>query len=443
MNQYQRLICFIILVSLDQVRSLGAQVQLPKPPEKFDVEFRYRIQAGRNHRIILFDGMMKYLTKIHFVEKETEGSDLAAFNPDADRMLGVIPSQDSRLLLLEDHIQTILLTPTGWTPPAEKKQRVKVLLEISSGLSLSRQKLFAEQIKNVLTAFEFQDAFGYDHRSYTLIRGSIPWMHVRTLLRDLRGQPSGWFLPNVHEDDLPEPLNLMLPIRLIEVQPENNPPPVVVGQAPLPFIPPDQPHLGKLTSELRRYLLEDGKKDAPVRVEILLTYTPTKEDDLWRTAIADMGGALIEGRLGKVVTAMVPSGDRLLRMAQLEGVDSIRLPRLAIIPTPPVTDPPGKEEPKAELDPLFLQRVQAQDSINILKDSRLAQLHSRGKRGAGTRIAIIDTDFSGYEQSAQGAGCIDRHPLIPAQSIHDDVRAMKLDQVPLQFKEAVCALSMQ
>ena len=218
---------------------LFAQVKLPKPPDNYDVEFRYRIKAGRNDRIVQFGDMTKYLKKLGFKQNETEDSDLDVFDPNAERMNGTIPSAGARAILDEPHIETVLLVPAGFKP-ADEKERVKVLLQLGGGFPLSEQRQFGLQIKQVLEGFGFQEAVAYDHRGYTLLRGTMPWIKVPTLLKDLRGQPAGWFLPLRHEDDLPELFKSRLPIRLIEVLPETDPPAPVMGQQPLAPIPADQ-----------------------------------------------------------------------------------------------------------------------------------------------------------------------------------------------------------
>lgn len=435
-----------------------AEVKQPKPPDKFNVEFRYRIKADRNERIRQFDVMTKYLGGLGFVENESEDSDLAPFDPTQERMSGTIPSKGARSILLQPSIHTVLLTPSDWKAPADDKERVKVLLELSSGFGGERQRLYADQIKQVLGKFGFLEAIAYDHRGYSVLRGTMPWVYVRTLLKDLRTQPGGWFLPITHEDDLPEPFKLMLPIRLIEVQPEKDAPPAVVGQAALPLAPADQQYLNKIAGELRRHATEN--KDAPVRVEILLVYTPSVADDSWKQQIRNVSGASIDGRLGNVVTALLPAGDRVNRVAALSGVASVRLPRIASIQVPQAPkEEPKKEDlkektdsgkiilahlPKAERDlfanrlmlqqgatefpirrplesPIRLANAESPSPFDPLKESKLDQLHARGKRGAGTRVAIFDTDFTGWEKYV-GRG-------LPKSTHHVDLTAERNSEI--------------
>jgi hypothetical protein len=387
-----------ILTGLAVPLCAGAEVKQPKPPEKYNVEFRYRIKADPNERIRQFDLMMKYLTNLGFVETETDDSDQAPLDPSAERMIGVVPwSKDLRTIILHPNIHSVLLMPSDWKPPADLNERVKVLLELSSGYPVERQRQYAEQIKQVLAKFGFQEAIAYDHRGYAVLRGTMPWMYVRSLLKDLRTQPSGWFLPVTHESDLPDLFKSMLPIRIIEVQPEKDAPAPVVGQAALPLPPPDQQYLNKIAGELRRHATEN--KDVPVRVEILLAYTPTEADDAWKQNIRNVSGASIEGRMGNVVTALLPAGDSVLRVAALGGVASIRSPRVASIQVPEASkEEPKKEEPKEKTQARHILQVRAAQPLDVLKETKLDQLHARGKGGAGIRVAIFDTDFTGYEK---------------------------------------------
>ena len=387
------------LVALAVASTSWAQVKLPKPPDSYDVEFRYRIKAGQNDRITQFLEMTKYLKKLGFKETETDDTDLAQFDPNAERMFGKIPSATARDVLTEARIHTVLLVPGGFKPPADEKDRVKVLIELNSGFTPERQRIFTQQVKQVLGAVGYQDAVAYDHKGFTLLRGSMPWGKVQPLLKDLRGQPSGWFLPITHEDELPEPLKTKLPIRLIEVQPEDGAPAPVMSQASLPAIAPEQPQLVKLSADLRRYLLEDGKVVVPVRVEVTLDHTPTEGDNSWRERLRFANPATtIEGRIGNVVTLSVGAGEQITQIARIPMVLSIRLPRAADTPMPvaPKEDPKKDEKDKAAFGDLVLVRAAAE--FDVLKDTRLDRLHAHGKRGAGVRVAIIDTDFTGWEK---------------------------------------------
>jgi len=389
-----------LLIALLLTGSAAAQVKFPKPPDSYQTEFRYRIKAGKTERIAQFVEMEKFVNKLGFVEKEDPQADLAMFNPAAERMIGTIPSDKARQLLDEPRIQTILVAPATWKIPADEKERVKVLLDLTSGFPLARQQLFSNQIKNVLTGLGFVEAVGYDHRGYTRLRGTIPWIRVPTLLKDLRGQPAGWFLPLSNEDDVPDPLRSHLAIRWIEVLPEEGAPAPVMGQAPLPETPADQAFLVKLTPELRRALKDEGRGGLPLRVEVVMNYTPSEIENAWREGIRFANPtSIIEGRLGNIVTVAVPVGEQITGIARLPFVLSIRLPRVGSFAVPaPAKEEPKKDEPKEKVSHENKDLALAAANVEILKATRLDRYHAQGSRGTGIRVAVIDTDFTGWRK---------------------------------------------
>jgi len=396
------------LIALTGIASAFAQVKYPKPPDQYAVEFRYRIKADRNERIRQFEAMTKFLGDLGFKETPTEDSDLAVLDQNAERMIGTIPSSSAGKILNDPHIQTVLLMPEGFKPP-DDKERVKLQIDLSAGGALERQQLFVLQTRRALEGLGFQDSIAYENRAYTRLRGTMPWGKVRNLLKDLRTQPSGWFLPFTHEEDLPEPFKSALPIRLVEVLPEEGAPAPVPPQPALPPIPPDQPYLGKLSSELQRYLLQEGKKDEKLRVEAILVNAPADDDTSWRSQLHLASPGSIEGRLGNVVTITLHTGADAARLARSPLVMSIRLPQSANVLTPaapkdePKKDEPKKDEPKKDelkgnISGSHLILAQAKAPFDILKETGLDRLHARGMRGTGFRIAVIDTDFTGYEK---------------------------------------------
>ncbi len=420
MNASFRLFGLAVLTGSFVVSSLTAQVKLPKPPENYDVEFRYRIEAGRNERIVQFTDMMKFLKSIDFKQTVNDDSDLDIFNPDAERMSGTIPSATARRLLEEPHIQTVYLAPEGFKPPADEKDRIKLLLELNTGFTPDRQQVYGLQIKQVLAGFGFQEAVAYDHRGYTILRGTLPWVKAPSLLKDLRDQPAGWFLPLIHEDDRPALLKSKLPIRLIEILPEEGAPPPVMGQAPLPPIAPDQPQAVKFSAELRRRL--EATKEGPLRVEAILSFSPTETDVGWkRDILLTNPSTTVDGVIGNVVTLTVAAPDQINAIARLPFILSIRSPRGSTLPAAPAPkDEPKKDEPKEKAQAPFnrgagrpmglirpIRPISLIDgpepplndgTFNALKATRLDRLHAQGAVGAGVRIAIIDTDFTGWQK---------------------------------------------
>jgi hypothetical protein len=402
MNSLPRVLGISFLVAVVGASSSLGQAKYPKPPDEYSVQFRYRIQADRNERVRQFEEMTKNLGMLGFKETETDDSDLAMFDPSAERMIGTIPSKTAREILRDPRIKTVLIVPSGFTPPADEKDRVKVALDIHSGFGLETQRLFSQQTRQILENFGFRDDVGYDRRNYSLLRGTIPWINVKMLLKDLRTQPTGWFLPLTHIDDLPEPYKTVLPIRLIEVMPEEGAPAPVAMQQPLPPIPAEQPQLAKLTADLRRRLLQEGKKDEKLRVELVLVESPGEADNSWREAIIRANPTTsIEGRLGNVITIEVLAGDQAVQIARLPIVLSVRLPCSASASPNESSkkDQPKKDEPNEKTAYHDLVQVQVlTPPIDVLKETRLDRLHARGLRGAGQRVAIIDTDFNGYEK---------------------------------------------
>ncbi len=377
----------------------AAQTKYPKPPETYDVEFRYRIRADRNERIRQFEAMSKFLAKIGFKETPYDDMDLAIFNPDAERMIGKIAGDKGRALLRDSHIQTVLLVPDGFKAPEDVNGRVKVLIQINSGFSLERQRLFGLQIMEILAKFGFKESLAYDHRRYTLLRGTMPFVKVRDLLKDLRTLPSGWFLPAVLEQNLPEPLKQLLPIRLIEVLSEEGVPEPVKPVEPLP--PPEQATDRKLSTEVRRILQKEDAKIAPLRVELLYAQ-PIPPGDDWRDIVRRLApGCAVEGKLYNIVTLTLPQAQQASTLALLPDVISVRLPRAAFV-TPIIEGPKEKEpEPKTkearQIAP-GIQQVSMLQQPNPLQLTKLDQLHAIGRRGTGVRVAIIDTDFTGWER---------------------------------------------
>ena len=56
------------------------------------------------------------------------------------------------------------------------------------------------------------EALAYDTRGYTLVRGEIPYKNLDRLVKDLRFEPSGWFLAETPLDKLPAPFRERNPI---------------------------------------------------------------------------------------------------------------------------------------------------------------------------------------------------------------------------------------
>jgi hypothetical protein len=184
-------------------------------------------------------------------------------------------------------------------------------------------------------------------------------------------------LPRLIQSPTPEvPLlfRLAAPVRLIEALPEM-PLPALAGTPPA--VPPGQE---KISSDLRALMADPMEANKQRRLEVLLALTPSAEDRTWLRTVGSQD-VVIEGRLGPVVTVV---GNPALApgLAALPGVVSVRLPR------PAVTLPPPAGE-------------WARDGAGRLPGmlARLQQLGARtpNQREPGSRVAIIATDFRGWE----------------------------------------------
>jgi hypothetical protein len=383
-----------------------AQVKRPKPPELYDVQIRYRIQADRNERVLQFEAMTKYFGGLGFKETETDESDLAPFDPTAEFMTGTIPSKTARDLLADRRVRTILLAPAGYKAPDKADEPVRVRIELMPN---REQPVLANQAEAALRTLGFRRDLGFDTEKFTVLRGTMPSGNVPRLLRDLRYQPSGWFLPesapelNARLPDgtptphLVRPFGDVVPVRVVEVLGVVEAPPASVA---LPPIPSEQPHLNKWTADLRRRLAEEGARDRPLRLEVVLATTPQETDKEWRRPFAVVG-AVIEGRVGSVVTVLVPQGGKAVDLAALPEVSSVRLPRVSS--TPPKVEP-MKEAPKDGA--LTLTSFHQSADADPIKRMRVDRLHAAGMTGQGVRVVVLDSDFAGWQRhlAAKGVG---------------------------------------
>src|SRR5262245_8894248 len=384
-----------------------AQVKVPKPPDHYDAHIRYRIQADRNERVLQFEAMTKFFGDLGFKEAENEDADLARFDPTAEVMVGPVPSRTARDLLRDRRVQSLLLIPPGFKLPDDPQQPVRVLLELSP--SRDQLRLF-NQVEAALRPLGFKKDLGFDTRKFTVIRGTIPSGNVAKLLRDLRQQPSGWLAPQ-HDPalfvalpdgsptpELVKPFADVVPIRVTEIIGTTEAAPAVVT---LPPVPADQPHLGKWTADLRRRLAEEGAREKPIRLEVVLAYSPSDVDYEWRAAMT-RAGAVVEGRVGPVITVTIQQGAKAADLAALADVASVRLPRLSSTTTEEAT-PPKKDEPKEDKNLLpaggqVKTLPEAKLETDPLRATRLDRLHALGPKGRGVRVVVVDSNFAGWEK---------------------------------------------
>ena len=370
----------------------AAQVVSPPPPEKFNVTIHYRIRADRNERIKQFEAMQDYFDSLGFVETDTDDSDQAPFDPSAETMIGTIAGKDARKLLRDPRALAILLIPSTVQLPEDGAERAKVKIDLLPGLPPSRQRDLWFQVRSRLELLGYQDLIGYDHTKFTVLRGSIPYGELNSLIRDVRGLPGGWLLPETGYEQLPEPLkSTTRAVRVIEVTPHPADAPPLTPLGPLlPPIEADKQHLAKLAPEVRNLLADPVNADKPLRVEIIFDNTVNMEGRAWRKILLDFIANLgIEGQLGPIVTLTAPKGAMINDLALIPQILHIRLPRSGapLILTPSLPAP--KEAPKIE-------QMQYTPTIDVMSTTRLNQLHANGKQGQGVRVVIIDSDFTGY-----------------------------------------------
>ncbi len=363
-----------------------AQTKYPPRAETLDVTIRYRIRADRDERVRQFRQLEANLKSLEFAAFPKEDADLDILDPSAERFSGTIPSKNVLKLLDDPRVQTILFAPAGYTYPDSVEKPVSVRIGIPSGLPPRDQQRLHSQIVDRLALLGFREAISYDTRGNGLIRGSIPYGNLGRLVKDLRREPAGWFLPDQQPEFLPSPLREVLPIRWVEVVPNADftyhQPPIVA------------PERAAITPDLRAILDDPAEKLKPLRVEVMLD-RPVDDVQLSRvrtrlragfitpavnprTKFADPISATVEGGIGHVITINFPVGADAERLLEVPGVIGLRLPRAGFeTVTPFATDfAPGK-------------------AADLLNASRFDQLHKLGYRGQGTRIVIIGSEFPG------------------------------------------------
>ncbi|HEV3119626.1 MAG TPA: hypothetical protein VGY58_21390, partial [Gemmataceae bacterium] len=363
------LFVFGLALLLSAIPSL-AQVGSPPPPAEYRGVVRYHIRSGGQTHVARFREMVKFLQEQGFTKDP--GTENEEADPDQTRITGTIRADRARELLGERHVQSIVLLPAGFDLAAQGDKPVKVQLELAGRLPLQRQRLLSEQVVDLLRPLGFQEAVGYDNRGHTRIVGAIPASAVEALLEDLRWHGSGWLAPRVPIAQLPLPIRDSWSVVVVEVLPQPQGAPV--AQAPVPAVPPGGGHLLKIAPALRAL----AKQQERIRMEVLLISEPTAVDpswrrDLWQAAPA----AAIEGRLGSVVTLRAAPADAE-SLARLTGVTGVRLPSLGLGQPAPVSADASSNE--------------------ALKKSGLERLHAAGHRGQKIRVAVIDSDFRGFQQ---------------------------------------------
>ncbi len=357
---------FLCALTAALIPAVRAAVPAPPPPAVYDVRIRYRIDAFRNERVVQYTEMMRYLAAHGFRrDPNVEVPENEAEDRKADLLTGTVPGKRALELAAERHVKAILLVPQGAKLPEDPKALVRVHLTLDAGLPPNRQHLLHDQVREVLASIGFREGAGYDHRGYTRLVGMIPAAGVNTLLTDLHALPAG--------SRQPAPFQVVWPLRVAEVLPAM-PLPSPRSVRP-PVVPEGQQ---KLTADLREVVADPVAAVTPRRLEVILASTPSDEDRTWRRKLVNtVPGTVLEGRLGPVVTLLLPpSGAPAL--AALDEVAAVRLPRVARS---------GSQAPGST----------AETWKPLLDSSGVARLHDLRHRGRGARVAVVDGDFAGWK----------------------------------------------
>jgi hypothetical protein len=343
------------------------------------VQLRYELPSPRDQHVRHYDALIAYLQSVpfEFVPPLEELPATDREDPTKNVLTGLVRSANVPKLLAYGDIASVLLTPVDYKLPEDPATRVKVRLELTSGLGTPRQRDLADQTRLLLGELAFHEAVGYDTRGFsgrpfTRLVGTIPAGQVATLLKDLRGQPSGWFAPRFDFSELPLPLRALNPILVTEVVPEPEP---AKELAETPARP--RPDLEKISTDLWPLVSEKGREAKVVRLEIILAYDPADAQS-WQQDLAKAApGLLVEGRLGPVVTATARLG-QVPALAAVPVVSVLRLPRPA----------------RGEVDGAVRFPT---DNAAALRQSGIEAFHQLGYRGKAVRLAVLDSDFRGYQ----------------------------------------------
>ena len=263
----------------------AAQVKEPPRPDKLDVQIRYRIRADRDERVRQFQLLEKHLAKLGFddARKNDPDRDLDILDPNAERFTGTISSKNVFALLDDPRVLNILFAPSGYAYPDSGEKPVPIRVVIRSGLLPAQQQVLYGQSLAQLELLGFLEALGYDTREYSQIKGTIPFKNLDKLVKDLRGEPSGWFLTDTPPDRLPRPFADRNPIRWVEVMPN--------AEQPAPFAPELLlPARAKMSPELRSLLLDLAAKETPVRVVVLFASPIEIKSEELRSRLASFFG---------------------------------------------------------------------------------------------------------------------------------------------------------
>ncbi|MFO0880531.1 MAG: hypothetical protein U0840_24560 [Gemmataceae bacterium] len=363
---FRRLAALLLLglIGLGVVSFGHASPKEPPGPDAFNALVRYEILNYRSERVRAYFDFMKALKEIGFTrDPSNPPADDEPDNPQSEPILGSLPAGKVDALLALRPVRSVLLFPKGTKLP-EKGARLRVQFALSSGyLPQTQRALFRQTVTVLAKDLGFIEAVGYDHRGYTKLLGSVPAENALRLLDDVRKLPSAV--------DVGAPLSNVTPLRLTIARPDW---PAPSGRTPAPPVPEKEK---KFTPELRT-LLAGPDADKSTRFEVILGWTPDEFDRGWQGLLEGIG-AVVEGRVGPLVTVVGSPKKLSPALAELREVAHVRLPRSGAQRFIPAT-----EEGASKWEPL--------------RASGLVKIHAMGRKGAGTRVAIIADDFAGWEK---------------------------------------------
>lgn len=356
---------WVALFAVVAVVPASAQVVYPKPPDQYDVTLRYRIRAAGEQRAGPFRAMAKHLQEIGFKHADEERFRLDMLDPGAEIATGTLPSASAGKLFADPSIRSAVLSPAGGKSFDDPKKPLQLRIALADGLPKEEQHQLHTQAVEQLEKLGFAHSTGYDHKGYTVVRGSLAAGQVPQLVKDLRSLPSGWFLGGSDRLSQPLPFRGVNPVRTTEVI------------ADLPAVEPPAPPAdsGKLTADLKAIADDAAYADKPLVVEAVLERDTSAEPAAVRQALkAALSGVAVEGLAGTVVTLRLPRASVVKAVADLPDVRNVRLPRMGTETVFAMPDAkPG----------------------DVLADTRLKQLHALGYDGSGVTVAVLASEFPG------------------------------------------------
>jgi hypothetical protein len=342
----------------------AAEPKAPPPPKAYHVRIRFGINAHGNARVVPYLAMMKDLRKAGFQRDPAEEvPPTEPEDPRFDKMSGSISASGLPALFRIGPIRAVLLWPQGAKLPTGKDERVRADIRLVPGRDPRRQRALHEQTSAVLQTVGFAPAVGYESRGYSRLLGSLPVGQLDVLLDGPDKLPAAADLPLMKHGS---------PVEVATVYPPSVMP--LPGARPKPVaLPEGQERIGP---GLRALL---GGPDRTVRMEVILAEPTPAAGVTWQAPLLRAtSGLSIEDRMGPFVTVSGSAKDALA-LAKLPQVIGVRLPRQAQSSHSPPGSVRGGPARPVEL-------------------SGLARLHTLGRRGKGTRIAVVDADFSGAQE---------------------------------------------